>query len=157
SGRRAAPARSCDALTPAAAPKLHFRKFPAGLQFNLRMTASLAEIGSARLAHLAEHLDNVEGYADVVASLTAGHSAALGGAWGSSCALVAANLARHAPAALVVVCPRAGDVDDFCDDLAFFWPKSAESAFEKFPAWESAPGQLDIQDEAFGDRLRILK
>ncbi|HZZ29129.1 MAG TPA: transcription-repair coupling factor [Pirellulales bacterium] len=128
------------------------------------MAAPVADIGSARLTNLAERLDAQEGYAQVVASLQAGHGAALGGVWGSSCALVAANLAQHAPAALVVVLPRAGDVDDFCDDLAVFISQSANSAtqvasynLEKFPAWESAPGERNIQDEAHGDRLRVLK
>src|SRR4051812_36509517 len=124
------------------------------------MTEATAQRSSARLEKLPEQLDAQDGYAEVVASLTAGHSAALGGVWGSSCALVAANLLRHVsgsgwpgleaqpkprkkrtgagaslrsspghPAAkvarsgtLVVVCPRDGDVDDFCDDLAVFAP-----------------------------------
>ena len=105
------------------------------------------------LQKLAERLDAHDGYAECVASLTAGHGAALGGVWGSSCALVTANLVQHAPGALVVVCPQAGDVDDFCDDLAIFTAANPE----KFPAWETAPGERDIQDEAHGDRLRVLK
>ncbi len=105
------------------------------------------------LRQLAKRLDAQDGYADCVASLTAGHGAALGGVWGSSCALVAANLVQHAQVALVVVCPQDGDVDDFCDDLAIFTSASPE----KFPAWETAPGERDIQDEAHGDRLRVLK
>src|SRR5215475_9965014 len=91
------------------------------------MTAPIADTGSARLQTLAERLDAQEGYAAVVASLTAGHGAALGGVWGSSCALVAANLLQHAPAALVVVCPTAGEVDDFCDDLAIFLPPDSRT------------------------------
>ena len=59
------------------------------------MTAATAESSSAKLLELAERLDAQQGYAEVVASLQAGHGAALGGVWGSSCALVAANLARH--------------------------------------------------------------
>ena len=136
------------------------------------MTAPTADIGSARLTQLAERLDAQEGYAEVVAALQAGHGGALGGVWGSSCALVAANLMQHAPAALVVVCPRAGDVDDFCDELAVFSPTNpaeraaglnAEArgetaqAFDRFPAWETAPGEREMQDEAYGDRLRVLK
>jgi transcription-repair coupling factor (superfamily II helicase) len=163
------------------------------------MTEATAQRSSARLEKLPEQLDAQDGYAEVVASLTAGHSAALGGVWGSSCALVAANLLRHVsgsgwpgleaqpkprkkrtgaslrsspghptsaghsteskPAGtLVVVCPRDGDVDDFCDDLAVFAPSLvAEKKIEKFPAWETPPGDHDVQDEAYGDRLRILK
>ena len=59
------------------------------------MTAPTADIGSARLTQLAERLDAQEGYAEVVAALQAGHGGALGGVWGSSCALVAASLARQ--------------------------------------------------------------
>ncbi len=117
------------------------------------MTAATAEKGSARLLELAERLDSQQGYAEVVASLRAGHGAALGGVWGSSCALVAANLVSHAPAMLVVVCPHSAEVDDFCDDLSLFTSTIAE----KFPAWEIAPGERDVQDEAHGDRLRLLK
>jgi transcription-repair coupling factor (superfamily II helicase) len=117
------------------------------------MTAPTADIGSARLDQLAERLDAQEGYAQAIASLAAGHGAALGGVWGSSCALVAANLARHAPAILVAVLPQAGEVDDFCDDLAVLG--SAET--EGFPAWQTAPGEREVQDEAHGERLRVLK
>ena len=72
---------------------------------------------------------------------------------GAQAALVTANLLRHSPNSLIVILPRGGDVDDFCDDLAVF---SATSP-EKFPAWETAPGERDIDDEAHGDRLRVLK
>src|SRR5262245_48570872 len=118
------------------------------------MTEATAKRSSARLEKLAEQLDAQDGYAEVVASLTAGHSAALGGVWGSSCALVAANLTRHVSGAagrkkrkvatqtdrgiLVVVCPRDGDIDDFCDDIAIFAPHLTEAGrIEKFPAWET--------------------
>jgi transcription-repair coupling factor (superfamily II helicase) len=117
------------------------------------MSAPVADIGSARLLQLAERLDAQEGYAEVIASLTAGHAAALGGVWGSSCALVTANLLQHAPATMIVVLPRSGDVDDFCHDLAVF----SDAHPEKLPAWETAPGEREIQDEAHGDRLRVLK
>ena len=133
--------------------KLTFYLAGGSLQCNGNMTAPTADIGSARLTQLAEQLDAQEGYAEVVAALQAGHGGALGGVWGSSSALVASNLVRHSPAVLVVVCPRDGDVDDFCDELAVFWPGSPE----RFPAWETAPGESDSQDEAHGDRLRVLK
>ncbi len=37
------------------------------------MTGATADIGSARLAELAERLDAQDGYAEVIASLRAGH------------------------------------------------------------------------------------
>src|SRR5579863_4799884 len=86
-----------------------------------------------RLPDLAGRLEAAPGFADVLQSLQAGHGATFDGVWGSSCALVAATLAGHAPGPLVVVCPHPGDVDDFLDDLALFAPIEAA----RFPAWES--------------------
>ncbi|HJT31657.1 MAG TPA: DEAD/DEAH box helicase, partial [Pirellulales bacterium] len=105
------------------------------------------------LMQLAERLDAAEGFAEVVASLHAGHGATLDGVWGSSCALVVAALARHAPGPLLVVCPQPSDLDDFCDDLALFTPERPE----RLPAWESTSGERSVDDETFGDRLRLLK
>ena len=106
-----------------------------------------------RLQRLVERLEGVEGFAGVVASLRAGHSATLDGVRGSSAALVAAALARHAPGPLVVVLPQPGEIDDFCDDLAVF----SELAPERFPAWEAMPAERHIDDDVCGDRLRLLK
>ena len=115
-----------------------------------------------RLAALADRLQDTEGFAEVVASLQAGHGATLDGVWGSSCALVIAALARHAPGPILVVCPRPGDLDDLRDDLALF----ANERPELLPAWEVPPtdslegGSQEsrgLDDEVFGDRLRVLK
>ncbi|MBI2826461.1 MAG: transcription-repair coupling factor [Planctomycetia bacterium] len=118
----------------------------------------MSELGTAnaapdRLRELVGRVDAAPGFAEVVASLSAGHGATLDGVWGSSCALVAAALAGHAPATLVVVCAHPGDVDDFVDDLALFTP--VESA--RFPAWEASIAEQLIHDEVFGDRVRLLK
>jgi len=94
-----------------------------------------------------------EGFAEVVASLIAGHAATLDGVWGSSCALAAAALAAHAPGPLVVVCPRAEEVDGLIEDLGLFGRFHAE----EFPACEALSGERAVQDEAAGDRLRLLK
>jgi transcription-repair coupling factor (superfamily II helicase) len=105
------------------------------------------------LYFLTERLETHANFAEVIASLLAGHGATLGGVWGSSCALVAATLAQHVPATLVVVCPRSSDIDDFCDDLALF---SAVTA-ERFPASGAATTDDDFSDDVEGDRLRVLK
>jgi transcription-repair coupling factor (superfamily II helicase) len=78
-----------------------------------------------RLARLAETLETHSGFADVVASLRAGHGGSVGGTWGSACALAAAALARElagppAGRPLVVVLPHAAEADAFVDDLALF-------------------------------------
>ena len=116
-------------------------------------SADLAITAAERLWQLADRLESTDGFAEVVASLQAGHGATLDGVRGSSCALVAAALLRHAPASLVVVCPQTSDLDDFCDDLALF----TELRPERWPAWETTPTEQTVADEVFGDRLRLLK
>ncbi|HQU44681.1 MAG TPA: hypothetical protein PK867_17830, partial [Pirellulales bacterium] len=64
-------------------------------------SAEIAITAAERLWQLADRLESTDGFAEVVASLQAGHGATLDGVWGSSCALVAATLIRHAPASLV--------------------------------------------------------
>ncbi len=106
-----------------------------------------------RLVDLVGRLEAQPGFAEVIASLQAGHAATLGGVWGSSCALAAASLVRHAPGPLVVVCPHIDDVDDFCDDLALFTSTPAE----QFPAWQRETRDAVVYDETYGERLRLLK
>jgi len=115
--------------------------------------AESATGASDRLRELVGCLEQHEGFAEVVASLKAGHAGTLDGVWGSSCALSAAAFSRHAPTSLVVVCPQIAQTDDFVDDLALF----TELTPERFPAWESLPSERVIHDEVFGDRVRLLK
>ncbi len=115
--------------------------------------AATAVTAPDRLRELVGRLARQEGFGEVLASLAAGHAATLDGVWGSSCALVAATLAQHAPGPLVVVCPRADEVDALADDLGLF----VETAAEQFPACEARSGDRVVQDEAAGSRLRLLK
>ncbi|MCC6125326.1 MAG: transcription-repair coupling factor [Pirellulales bacterium] len=117
------------------------------------LQAGMASQTAERLKELSGRLERHAGFAEVVASLQAGHAATLDGVWGSSCALAAAALARHVPATLVVLCPHGDDVDDLLDDLPLF----SEIPAERFPAWETLPGEQNACDEVFGDRLRVLK
>jgi transcription-repair coupling factor (superfamily II helicase) len=112
-------------------------------------TASTSE----RLRELAGRLERHDGFAEVLASLQAGHAATLDGVWGSSCALAAAALARHVPETLVALCPHGDDVDDLLDDLTLF----SDIQAVRFPAWETLPNEQAAVDEVFGDRLRVLK
>jgi transcription-repair coupling factor (superfamily II helicase) len=116
-------------------------------------SAEVLTTAAERLWRLADRLESSTDFADVVASLQAGHGATLDGVWGSSCALVATSLLRHAPASLVVICPQPADIDDFCDDLALF----TEVRPERLPAWDTLPDEQSVADDVFGDRLRLLK
>jgi transcription-repair coupling factor (superfamily II helicase) len=117
-------------------------------------TAAADRLGAGhRLRELAAHLKLHRGFADVVASLEAGHGGTLGGVWGSSRALVAAALAQACPGTLVVVAPHPGEIDAIARDLALF----SDAGVAEFPAWESEPGERLVHDEIYGARLRVLK
>jgi transcription-repair coupling factor (superfamily II helicase) len=118
------------------------------------MTGAQAVVTApGRLFDLVGRLEAQRGFAEVIASLQAGHAATLGGVWGSSCALVAASLVRHAPGPLVVVWPHMDDIDDFCEDLALF----TSVAPERFGAWDREVREAVAYDETYGERLRLLK
>ena len=106
-----------------------------------------------RLDELVGRLETQQGFAEVIASLQAGHASTLGGVWGSSCRAVAAALVRHAPGLVVAVWPHMDDLDDFCDDLKLF--SNVEPA--RFPAWERESRETVVYDETYGERLRMLK
>ncbi|MGE0377186.1 MAG: transcription-repair coupling factor, partial [Planctomycetaceae bacterium] len=92
------------------------------------------------------------GFDEVVRALDDGQRASIDGAWGSSCALLAAALTEAAPRPLVVVVPAIRDVDDFAADLDSLL---AETPLV-FPAWETLPEEHDVSDAVFGGRLRVL-
>ena len=104
------------------------------------------------LGGLVPCLHRADGFAEVVRSLLGGESAAIDGAWGSSCALTVAALAADAPETLLVILPRISDVDDFADDVSGF---TGEIPLI-FPAWETLPQEHDVADAVFGGRLRVL-
>ncbi len=116
-------------------------------------TVTAAAPAANRLRELAAHLNEHRGFADVVASLEAGHGGTLGGVWGSSRALVAAALAQSCRGPLVVVTPHPGEIDSLVHDLTLF----TELSVAEFPAWESEPGERVVHDEIYGERLRLLK
>ena len=109
-----------------------------------------------RLLSLAKTLETHSGFAEVVASLQAGHGATIGGTWGSSSALTVAALA-HAQATalrtgvLVVVLPH--DADAFVDDLALFTNLSIATLL----AMESFGDEAAVDDPAAAARLSFVK
>ena len=113
-----------------------------------------------RLPGLADTLDAHGGFAEVVASLRAGHGGTIGGTWGSASALAAAALAAKladtspdAAAVLVVVLPHADEADAFADDLALFTTRPVAL----LPALESLDDESPADDPASAERLTLVK
>ncbi len=124
------------------------------------MMAQAEMVGSAsdQLRQLVGCFERQQGFAEVVESLREGHAATIDGVWGSSCAPLAAALAKAASQSLVVVCPLTEQVDELIEDLRLFSPLGAE----RFPACESWNATSDEtaqppSEEAFGERLHLLK
>jgi transcription-repair coupling factor (superfamily II helicase) len=117
------------------------------------MSTAVEASTAATLHGLADQLEQHAGFAEVLASLAAGHGGTLGGVWGSSCALVAASLEKHSSQPLVVVLPHIRDLDSLCDDLSLF----SNARVDQFPAWETDAGEQVLNDEIYGQRLRVLK
>jgi transcription-repair coupling factor (superfamily II helicase) len=111
------------------------------------------------LLGLATTLDTHNGFAEVVASLRAGHGGTIGGTWGSASALTAAALAQAlagepAPAGLlVVVLPHAADAEFFLDDLALFTPLPVAM----LPALEGIGDGPLVGDPTEAERLTLVK
>src|SRR5579859_5751045 len=110
----------------------------------------------AELVDLVGVMRRADGFAEVREALLSGNSAAIDGAWGSSCALAAAALSGEAPQetpepprrdvspagspaepVLLVVLPRISEVDDFAVDLSGFLARDPDI----LPAWEALPSQ----------------
>src|SRR5262249_37472226 len=105
------------------------------------------------LSDLTGLLEQAEGFAPVLAALRRGHSGTVDGAWGSSAALVAATLARHARGTVLVVIAHPRDEDACAADPASF-PASPPAIS---PAWDNRPAAGSVVDETAGQRLRLLK
>jgi len=136
------------------------------------MTSSPKARTVASLGDLVGVLRRAEGFAEVYEALSRGKSAAIDGAWGSSCALTAAALAgggKSKPGkkgrgesradseatgpVLLVVLPRISEVDDFAVDLTGFLGSEPEI----LPAWESVPRAQHATDPVFTGRMRLLR
>jgi transcription-repair coupling factor (superfamily II helicase) len=114
-------------------------------------TTALAAL--ERLEDLTQLLRTVEGFGALVASLQAGRSGTVDGAWGSSAALAAAALGQEAPSTLLIVLAHPRDTDAWAEDVASF--AGARPAL--FPAWENVPTADTVVDNLAAQRLRMLK
>ena len=114
---------------------------------------------AGRLLGLANTLDSHNGFAEVIASLRAGHGGTVGGTWGSASALTAAALAHaladgtDASGLLVVVLPHAADAEFFLDDLALF----TRLPVALLPALEDYGEGTPAGDPTAADRLTVVK
>jgi len=99
-------------------------------------------------------IQRVEAFQSVIAALKRGASGTIDGAWGSSCALIAAAALQETNAPLLIVLPRISDIDDFALDLSSLLPQHSPLVF---PAWESLPKDRSVKDAIFGQRIRVLK
>jgi transcription-repair coupling factor (superfamily II helicase) len=115
--------------------------------------AATGRIVATALTDLVPRLLQSEGLVEVAAALARGESAAVDGAWGSSCALSAAAVASRGDGTLLVVLPRPSEVDDFAADMLGF----LGIAPDIFPAWESLPQESGVRDPIYGGRLRVLR
>ncbi len=108
------------------------------------------------LAELVPLIADATGFRDVVSALHAGNSAAIDGAWGSSCALATAAVSDRCPGRLLlVVVPGIRDIDEFSDQFSEF--AGAKSLLRNFPAWETLPDEHDVTDSVFAARLGVLR
>ena len=103
---------------------------------------------------LPDRLSQDSDFQRVVAALARGQSASLDGVCGSSCALAAVAISLGGQcSSLLLVLSEAKDLDDMASDLAVF----TREAVEFFPALDATSGRSSLMDEAYGDRLRLLK
>lgn len=108
---------------------------------------------SQRTLELWQYLEKSPEFREAVVALSQAGQATFDGVKGSSCALLAAALVAHAPAAVVLISANPAEADALRDDLELF---SARPQL-RYPAWEAEPGERIVHDATYGDRLRTLK
>jgi len=86
--------------------------------------------------------------------LSAGHSCAVGGLWGSGCAYFLASILDTAPSVVLAVTAGPEEADDLVNDINLFKPDSAVL----FPIEESLPSEeSSINQTIQGQRLEVLR
>lgn len=90
----------------------------------------------------------------IAAAMSAGGNALLDGVVGSSCAIAMAAVARSAAVdSVLVIVPDPNLSQATASDLELF----TEEAIEVFPALDATSGRSALVDDAYGERLRLLK
>ncbi|MFN8707194.1 MAG: transcription-repair coupling factor [Planctomyces sp.] len=113
----------------------------------------IREQGPASLADLASLIGSQPGFIEVIRALSSGNSAAIDGAWGSTCALSTAALAEATTLPLIVILPSIREAQEFADELS----GQCSRKILLFPAWESIPGEQDLDDDIFAARLGTVR
>jgi transcription-repair coupling factor (superfamily II helicase) len=117
------------------------------------MTGSGRQTPSS-LAELTTLIAASPGFAEVLTALHSGRSAAIDGAWGSSCALSIAAIAAAAPKRThLIILPTIRDAEEFVDELTDL----PNSGVMLFPAWESLPEIIDAGDSVYAARVSTVR
>ncbi len=116
-------------------------------------TLSVTVTAVENLRQLPDSLLRYEGFAEATAALARCQPATFDGVWGSSCALLAAALTLSGKRPLLIAAAHDREADDLVADLPLFGVVQAEL----FPAWDPASEERGLRDEAYGQRIRILK
>ncbi len=117
------------------------------------VTAPATTAARERIRSLAAQLANYPAFRDAAHTLRAGEPLSLEGVVGGARALVLSALYQFAPRPLVIVCAAERLIDEIVDE----WQLVQDRIAWVFPPWESSPGERDVADEIFGQRLRTLK
>ncbi len=117
------------------------------------MTGSGRQTPSS-LAELTTLIAASPGFAEVLTALHSGRSAAIDGAWGSSCALSIAAIASADPKRThLIILPTIRDAEEFVDELTDL----PNSGVMLFPAWESLPEIIDAGDSVYAARVSVVR
>lgn len=117
------------------------------------MTGSGRQTPSS-LAELTTLIAASPGFAEVLTALHSGRSAAIDGAWGSSCALsIAAITAADPKRTHLIILPTIRDAEEFVDELTDL----PNSGVLLFPAWESLPEFIDAGDSVYAARVSAIR
>ena len=101
-------------------------------------------------------------FSEAATALWSGQSISMEGIAGSSCALAFAALFQHGKGSMIVITPNADDAEKIAEDVALFLePEYRLNSVLLFPPMEhreyESESALAIADEAFGERVNVLK
>jgi len=100
-------------------------------------------------------------FSEAAVALWSGKPISVEGIVGSSCALAAAALFPHGNGSMILVTPVADAAEQIAEDITLFLPPEHQSNVFLFPPMtqydHESESALAIADEAFGERVHVLK